>query len=35
MNRPEQLPCILSRDEIVKIVKVTTFFKHKALLVTA
>jgi site-specific recombinase XerD len=35
MKRPEQLPRILSREEIVKIFKVTTFIKHKALLVTA
>ncbi len=35
MKRPEQLPRILSRDEIAKVFKVTTFIKHKALLVTA
>lgn len=35
MKRPEQLPRILSREEIAKIIKVTTFLKHKALLVTA
>jgi integrase/recombinase XerD len=35
MKRPEQLPRILSREEIAKIFKVTTFIKHKALLVTA
>ncbi|MBI4674459.1 MAG: tyrosine-type recombinase/integrase [Chloroflexi bacterium] len=35
MKRPEQLPRVLSRDEIAKIIKVTTFLKHKALLVTA
>ncbi|MCL4393217.1 MAG: phage integrase N-terminal SAM-like domain-containing protein [Chloroflexi bacterium] len=35
MKRPQQLPRILSREEIAKIIKVTTFLKHKALLVTA
>ena len=35
MKRPEQLPRVLSREEIAKIIKVTTFPKHKALLVTA
>ncbi len=35
MKRPEQLPRVLSREEVAKILKVTTFLKHKALLVTA
>jgi site-specific recombinase XerD len=35
MRRPQQLPRILSREEIAKILKVTTFLKHKALLMTA
>jgi integrase/recombinase XerD len=35
MKRPEQLPCVLSREEVAKILKVTTYLKHKALLVTA
>jgi site-specific recombinase XerD len=35
MKRPQQLPRILSREEIAKILKVTTFLKHKALLITA
>ncbi len=35
MKRPQQLPRILSREEIAKIIKVTAFLKHKALLVTA
>jgi integrase/recombinase XerD len=35
MKRPEQLPRILSHEEIAKIFKVTTFSKHRALLVTA
>ncbi|MBI5300586.1 MAG: tyrosine-type recombinase/integrase [Chloroflexi bacterium] len=35
MKRPEQLPRVLSREDVVKIFKVTTFLKHKALLVTA
>ena len=35
MKRPEQLPRVLSREEIVKIFKVTPFLKHKALLITA
>lgn len=35
MKHPEQLPRVLSREEIAKIIKVTTFPKHKALLVTA
>ena len=35
MKRPEQLPRVLSREEVVKIFKVTPFLKHKALLITA
>lgn len=35
MKRPHQLPVLLSREEVAKIIKVTTFLKHKALLVTA
>ncbi len=35
MKQPQQLPRILSREEIAKMFKVTTFLKHKALLVTA
>ena len=35
MKRPSQLPVVLSRDEVAKILKVTSFIKHKALLVTA
>ncbi|MCL4488755.1 MAG: site-specific integrase [Chloroflexi bacterium] len=35
MKRPAQLPRVLSREEVAKIIKVTTFLKHKALLVTA
>jgi integrase/recombinase XerD len=35
MKRPEQLPRVLSREEIIKILKVTPFLKHKALLITA
>lgn len=35
MKQPEQLPRVLSRDEVAKIIRVTTFLKHKALLVTA
>jgi integrase/recombinase XerD len=35
MKRPEQLPRVLSREEIVKIFKVTPFLKHRALLMTA
>lgn len=35
MKRPDQLPRVLSREEICKILKVTTFLKHKALLITA
>lgn len=35
MKRPEQLPRVLSREEVAKILKVTSFLKHKALLVTA
>lgn len=35
MKRPSQLPVVLSKDEIAKILKVTSFLKHKALLMTA
>lgn len=35
MKRSQQLPRILSREEIAKIIKVTTFLKHRALLITA
>lgn len=35
MKRPEQLPRVLSREEVTKIFKVTDFIKHKALLITA
>ena len=35
MKRPSQLPTVLSKDEVAKILKVTAFLKHKALLVTA
>jgi integrase/recombinase XerD len=35
MKRPSQLPTVLSKDEVAKILKVTSFLKHKALLVTA
>ncbi len=35
MKRPSQLPVVLSREEVAKILKVTSFLKHKALLVTA
>lgn len=35
MKRPSQLPRVLSREEVAKLIKVTTFLKHKALLVTA
>ncbi|MEW5721431.1 MAG: tyrosine-type recombinase/integrase, partial [Chloroflexota bacterium] len=35
MKREEQLPRILSREEVVKLFKVTSFLKHKALLITA
>ena len=35
MKRPEQLPTVLSKDEVAKVLKVTGFLKHKALLVTA
>lgn len=35
MKRPQQLPSVLSKDEVAKILKVTAFLKHKALLVTA
>ncbi|MBI4787484.1 MAG: tyrosine-type recombinase/integrase [Chloroflexi bacterium] len=35
MKRPSQLPTVLSKDEVAKILRVTSFLKHKALLVTA
>ena len=35
MKRQEQLPRVLSREEIAKLLKVTSFLKHKALLMTA
>jgi integrase/recombinase XerD len=35
MKRPEQLPVVLSREEVVKLLKVTYNLKHKALLMTA
>lgn len=35
MKRPSQLPVVLSREEVAKLIKVTSFIKHKALLVTA
>ncbi len=35
MKRPTQLPVVLNREEVTKVLKVTTFLKHKALLVTA
>jgi site-specific recombinase XerD len=35
MKRPEQLPVVLSREEVGRILKVTVNLKHKALLVTA
>jgi integrase/recombinase XerD len=35
MKRPSQLPVVLSREEVAKLFKVTSFIKHKALLITA
>jgi site-specific recombinase XerD len=35
MKRPQQLPVVLSREEIAKLLKVTTFLKQKALLTPA
>ncbi len=35
MKRPSQLPVVLNREEVAKILRVTTFLKHRALLVTA
>lgn len=35
VKRPEQLPVVLSREEVAKILKVTYNLKHKALLMTA
>ncbi|MDE3092129.1 MAG: tyrosine-type recombinase/integrase [Chloroflexota bacterium] len=35
MKRPDQLPVVLSREEVAKILKVTTFLKHKAVLMVA
>ncbi len=35
MKRPQQLPIVLSRDEVARILKVTYHLKHKALLMTA
>lgn len=35
MKRPSQLPRVLSREEVAKLIRVTNFIKHKALLATA
>jgi site-specific recombinase XerD len=35
MKRPEQLPIVLSREEIAKLLRVTNNLKHKALLMVA
>ncbi|MBI4673092.1 MAG: tyrosine-type recombinase/integrase [Chloroflexi bacterium] len=35
MKRPQQLPVVLSREEVAKLLKVTYNLKHKALLMTA
>lgn len=35
MKRPQQLPVVLSRDEVARILNVTYHLKHKALLMTA
>jgi site-specific recombinase XerD len=35
MKRPYQLPVVLSREEVAKLLKVTSNLKHKALLMTA
>lgn len=35
MKRPEQLPVVLSREEVGRILKTTVNLKHKALLVTS
>jgi len=35
IQRPEQLPVVLSREEVVRLFKVTTNLKHKTLLVVA
>lgn len=35
MKRPQQLPVVLSREEVSRILKTTSNLKHKALLVTA
>jgi len=35
MKRPEQLPVVLSREEVGRLLKVTTNLKHRALLMTA
>ena len=35
MKRPQQLPVVLSREEVSRLLKVTTNLKHKALLMTA
>lgn len=35
MKRPSQLPVVLSREEVVRLFKVTSNLKHKALLMTA
>jgi len=35
MKRPSQLPVVLSREEVAKLLKVTTNLKHKALLMVA
>ena len=35
MKRPSQLPVVLNREEVAKLIKVTSFIKHKALLTPA
>ncbi len=35
MKRPQQLPVVLSREEVARLLKVTTNLKHKALLMVA
>jgi len=35
MKRPQQLPVVLSREEVAKLLRVTSNLKHKALLITA
>ena len=35
MKRPQQLPVVLSREEVARLLKVTNNLKHKALLMVA